>query len=244
MIIYKITNLFNGKIYVGQTIKTLAERIAQHKCGDLYIDRAIKTYGIKFFKAEVIEKCANLEELNKREKFWIEKLNSKYPNAYNHTDGDAGWNFNNTKWKNVRQVIIDDKTGEIEGYFSKSSKKLVTRISILPQEIAKNIAMAKLTNEQYRVIIYLLGVLDFDNYLCISHTKISEELRMKRPSVSRAMKTLKQLDIIVEGPRAGLNKTYRLNPNIAHKGKDKDQTAIDFSGEKRRRRPKVEVEDE
>lgn len=239
MIIYKITNLFNGKIYVGQTIKTLAERIAQHKCGDLYIDRAIKTYGIKFFKAEVIEKCANLEELNKREKFWIEELNSKYPNGYNLTDGGTGNAILSIQnGKTVRQAIIDDKTGEIEGYFSKSSKKLVTRLSILPQEFAKNIAMAKLTNEQYRVIIYLLGVLDFDNYLCISHTKISEELRMKRPSVSRAMKTLKQLDIIVEGPRAGLNKTYRLNPNIAHKGRDKDQTAIDFSDEKRRRRPK------
>ena len=40
------------------------------------------------------------------------------------------------------------------------------------------------------------------------------------------MKVLKELEIIVEGPPAGKFKTYRLNPYIAHKGKE--QTIIDF----------------
>ena len=87
MIVYKITNLLNKKIYVGQTQRTFEERISEHKCGSLYIDHVIKKYGWENFKAEVIEECWTLEELNEREIFWIAKLNSKFPNGYNFTDG-------------------------------------------------------------------------------------------------------------------------------------------------------------
>ena len=91
MIVYKITNLLNGKIYVGQTQRTLEERIAEHKYGELYIDRVIKKYGWENFSAEVIEECFSFEMLNEREIFWIAKLKSKFPNGYNLTDGGSGF---------------------------------------------------------------------------------------------------------------------------------------------------------
>ena len=72
------------------------------------------------------------------------------------------------------------------------------------------------------------GKVDFDNYLTISQQNIANELDMKQSNVSRAIKGLCEHDIIIEGPRAGLNKTYRLNPYIAHKGKNRDKTIIDF----------------
>ena len=34
--------------------------------------------------------------------------------------------------------------------------------------------------------------------------------------------------MITEGPRAGLNKTYMLNPNIGIKGKHRQQKIIDY----------------
>ena len=89
-VIYLITCLINGKKYVGQTTQPLKKRIAQHKCSDLYIDRAIRKYGWKNFKVEVIEECYTVEQLNAREIFWIAALNTKVPNGYNQTDGGEG----------------------------------------------------------------------------------------------------------------------------------------------------------
>ena len=47
---------------------------------------------------------------------------------------------------------------------------------------------------------------------------IAEALNMKHVHVSRAMKVLKDMEIIVEEEREGINKTYKFNPNVAHKG--------------------------
>lgn len=91
MVIYKITNLLNGKIYVGQTQRSFEERISEHKYhGKLYIDREIKKYGWENFKAEIIEECQTVEELNEREIFWIATLNTLKPNGYNLTVGGSG----------------------------------------------------------------------------------------------------------------------------------------------------------
>ena len=92
MIIYKITNLLDKKIYIGQTQRTLEERMKEH-CRNRrksYIYNAIKKYGIENFSAEVIETCETVEELNEREIFWIKFFDCKRPNGYNLTDGGEG----------------------------------------------------------------------------------------------------------------------------------------------------------
>lgn len=92
-IVYKITNLEDGKVYVGQTVQRLRRRLNQHKNAEAKsisaIDGAIKKYGWENFKAEVLEECPR-EMLNEREKFWIEKLNCLSPNGYNLTSGGDG----------------------------------------------------------------------------------------------------------------------------------------------------------
>ena len=86
-VIYKITNLKNGKIYVGQTRQNLSKRLYQHqRSKNIGIDAAIQKYGWENFSAEVIEECPE-EMLNEREKFWIAELNSMFPNGYNLTSG-------------------------------------------------------------------------------------------------------------------------------------------------------------
>ena len=93
MIIYKIKNRLNGRIYVGQTRRPLKERIAEHMRQSRrksYIDRAIKKHGIKNFEISILEECSSIEEMNEREKFWIKELNCKVPNGYNITDGGLG----------------------------------------------------------------------------------------------------------------------------------------------------------
>ena len=92
-IIYLITNLLNGKKYVGQTRQTFKRRMTEHKRDSNRnrpgIETAIKKYGWENFKAEIIETCP-VELLNEREIFWIAELNSKYPIGYNLTDGGDG----------------------------------------------------------------------------------------------------------------------------------------------------------
>lgn len=90
-VIYKITNLLNGKCYIGQTIQKLSKRLGRHKNDKRPgISQAIKKYGWKNFSVEVLEECENREKLNEREIFWIAKLNTKAPNGYNLTIGGKG----------------------------------------------------------------------------------------------------------------------------------------------------------
>ena len=70
MIIYKIVNNINGKIYIGQTIQTLEKRWKSHcsKGGSLsYIKRAIFKYGQNNFSIFEIDRAFSLEELNDNE---------------------------------------------------------------------------------------------------------------------------------------------------------------------------------
>ena len=92
------------------------------------------------------------------------------------------------------------------------------------QEMISNIADEKLSYEEYRVFLKLLSRVDFENYLTVSQGELAQELGMKQPNIARAIKGLCNRKVIIEGPRAGLNKTYRFNPYIAHKGADRDNT--------------------
>ena len=65
--------------------------------------------------------------------------------------------------------------------------------------------------------------------MTVSQKELSQELNMKQPSIARAIKALCEQHVIIEGPRAGLNKTYRFNPYIAHKGSNPKQTIADFN---------------
>ncbi len=89
-VIYKITNLINGKSYVGQTSRTLKERFIEHAKAKTHLGNAIRKYGRKNFSVEVIEECTTPEQLNEREIFWIAHFNCKHPNGYNFTDGGEG----------------------------------------------------------------------------------------------------------------------------------------------------------
>lgn len=90
--IYKITNTINSKVYIGQTIKTAEKRFQQHRnnytksyFSQIVLYKAFKKYGIENFSFEIIEEIPN-EELDLREKYWIEQYDS-YNNGYNSTLG-------------------------------------------------------------------------------------------------------------------------------------------------------------
>ena len=130
--------------------------------------------------------------------------------------------------KEKTYYVVTDEDGNIKGYFPLKSKNLGRDWVAMYQSALKTLAKWNLPNEQYRVMLELLSETDFDNYIRISQSQLAEELDMKQSSVARAIKALKEKNVIVEGPRAGLNKTYRLNPYIAHKGANRTATILDF----------------
>lgn len=90
--IYKITNVINNKMYIGQTVKTVEKRFTQHKnnsnksyFSQIALYKAFNKYGIENFKCETIEEISN-ELLDEREKYWIEYYDT-YFDGYNSTLG-------------------------------------------------------------------------------------------------------------------------------------------------------------
>ena len=89
-VIYKITNLLDGMIYVGQTTRSIEVRFREHAVADSRIGNAIRKYGAENFSCEVVEECESRAALDEREIFWIAHFDCKSPNGYNLTDGGEG----------------------------------------------------------------------------------------------------------------------------------------------------------
>ena len=88
--IYKIENLINHKVYIGQS-RHISERWRAHRTkyqiDDTHLYRSMRKYGIENFSFTVIEECS-IEDLDNREKYWIAYYNSTDENkGYNRTDG-------------------------------------------------------------------------------------------------------------------------------------------------------------
>jgi group I intron endonuclease len=78
-IIYLITNLVNGKYYIGQTIQPLRKRFDYHMNGYdscPLLGRAVKKYGRQSFCVHVLAEANAQEELNTLETLWIAVTNS------------------------------------------------------------------------------------------------------------------------------------------------------------------------
>lgn len=82
--IYKIENLLNNKIYIGQSIHI--EKRWQEHCKastNSLIAKAIRKYGKENFSFQILEEVSNITELNELESKYIQQFNSLVPNGYN-----------------------------------------------------------------------------------------------------------------------------------------------------------------
>jgi hypothetical protein len=83
-------------------------------------------------------------------------------------------------------------------------------------EIAKD---SDITGADMRVLMYLFGHLNFENFIHVSQQEIAEYVGMHKQHISRSMKLLIRKGIILDGPKVGRMKTYRLSPDLGWKGK-------------------------
>jgi group I intron endonuclease len=98
MLVYKLINTVNGKIYVGKFIgENVQERWRRHvSCArkglGFHLHRAIIKYGPKVFTLEVLERGITSKAfLSEREKYFIALFNSNHlDTGYNKTSGGDG----------------------------------------------------------------------------------------------------------------------------------------------------------
>lgn len=134
--VYKITNLVNNKIYIGQTIHSLKHRFNQHtrKSGCTRLYNAIIKYGKENFKIEELEKV-NKEDLDVREIYWI--------NYYNSMDKNIGYN-----------LIPGGKLGPLGKY--KLNSDQIEEIIKLDSENISHIEIGKKFNINRKTVTFIL----------------------------------------------------------------------------------------
>lgn len=86
MIIYRIKNNINNKIYIGQTVRDLETRLKEHRRNKKCImHRVFNKYGYENFTVDIIDTAETLDELNNKEIYWI--------NYYDSSNKDKGYNL-------------------------------------------------------------------------------------------------------------------------------------------------------
>jgi group I intron endonuclease len=126
-VIYKITNLVNGKVYIGQTTKekgfderysakgNYIEKVYKyHKWKkeakypyNKHLLNSIEKYGFDFFKVnKILDIAFSKEELNIKEKCWISIYDS-FKNGYNETTGGGDANTFLNKTEEEMNIIKD-----------------------------------------------------------------------------------------------------------------------------------------
>lgn len=112
MFVYKITNIINGKLYIGQTIRPVEDRFKRHindainNTLDTHFARAIRKYGENSFIIEIIDTATTQEELTQKELYWIRKYNT-IKMGYNEVDSifKSGGNTYQSKTKDELNTI-------------------------------------------------------------------------------------------------------------------------------------------
>lgn len=120
MIIYKITNLVNKKVYIGLTTKSMEGRWRSHVKGKkMQISKAIEKYGKENFIIEQIDQAENIEELKKKEIEWVSKEDS-FKKGYN---GTRGGDCSVSLHKNIIDKLSERQMGNKNSFFGKAHSK-------------------------------------------------------------------------------------------------------------------------
>lgn len=193
MIVYKITNLINGKVYVGQTTRTIKERLNEHKRSTSPIGKAIRKYGIENFKSELIATCNSLSELNECEIFWIEELDCKVPNGYNVNSGGSSF------------------------YSSQCGKNAILMNERFIAQLAMEAPLVA-----WKVFAILASKQPFEGGIKITKQAVSEQLKISYDNVIRGFKWLKENNYIKERKTDGQTE-FLLNPNVTSCGRKRKE---------------------
>lgn len=139
--IYKITNIQNNKVYIGQTIRPVEYRFnrhindALHNILDTHFARAIRKYGPQNFKLQVIDNAETQDELNQKEQHWIRFYDS-VNKGYNETDAISKCGGNTYQSKTEKEMeVIKEKIRQTKLGAKNPMARKIKRINIITNEM-------------------------------------------------------------------------------------------------------------
>ena len=163
--IYKITNLTNGKIYVGQSVSHIlnhkryrpygregrfrchiSEAFSTKKNQSHYLNNAIRKYGIESFTVDLLEYCEILNA-DERETYYIKELNSLYPNGYNLKNGGTTFTHCDESKKRVSAGVVR--------YFKDKKQERFVNVKSIDDDIDKYIRPLNRNNTQYGWYVFI-----------------------------------------------------------------------------------------
>ena len=224
--IYKIQNIIDNKIYIGQSIN-IEERWKIHKnnvhgCNNSYdypLYKAIRKDGLENFEWSIIEECSK-EELNNKEKFYIKEYNSIIPYGYNQTFGGQD-NFTHSmkltydKIQEIKKALKEtDETGMSLANRFGVSKDTITSINVGRSWYDENIEYP-IRPIKFRVCKKCGVKLNYTNLTGMCDKCYHESLRENWPN----RETLKNLIRIK--PFTQIGKLYEVTDNSVRKWCDK-----------------------
>jgi len=152
-LIYKATNLINGKIYIGKTTRIELYNNKKYRGSGLVFKQAKLKYGIENFKFEILQYIEHQETdleshrtLNNTETYYIEQFDSIVPKGYNVAEGGEGGNlskFISEEAKIQRGLkIIKANTGRKHSEEAKLKVSISNKGKILSEETKVKISLA------------------------------------------------------------------------------------------------------
>lgn len=155
MKVYCIENQLNGKKYVGITKGEIIRRFKKHKeiakynQNKQHLHKAMLKDGINNFIVYQIDEASNVDELFKKEKYWIKKLNTKI-GGYNETDGGEG-TYGHKQSDETKNKISQKR----KGVLLTESHKLAIKESMIGQNKGKNNPFYGKTHKKETIEKYL-----------------------------------------------------------------------------------------
>lgn len=119
--IYKIENIINGKIYVGQTINKKGYRsLVYGYINNLHLINSIKKYGIDKFERKIIDSAKDKKDLDKKEEYYILKYNTLDRNyGYNFRHGGSRGKHSKETRKKISELMKGKYIGEKNHFYGK-----------------------------------------------------------------------------------------------------------------------------
>lgn len=96
----------------------------------------------------------------------------------------------------------------------------------------RHLAQQPLTSTQWRVLMLLMASVEYGNFIRRTQRSISEELGISPPNISRAVKRLASLGLVIKSPHPlDQTETVRVSTDVLWKGSAKQWCAMRNRGE-------------
>jgi group I intron endonuclease len=163
--IYKITNIANGKLYVGQAVSHIlnhkryrpygregrlrchiSEAFSAKKNQSHYLNNAIRKHGVDNFNVELLE-CCEISNADERETHYIRELNSLFPTGYNLKNGGTTFVHCDESKKRVSNGVIR--------YYRDKKQERFNNVTTIDDDIDKYIRPLNRNTTQYGWYVYI-----------------------------------------------------------------------------------------